>query len=112
VIPPVQPVQERIPERLAGHLQLMARTARLDLDDPDVSTVFTVRAAVRFRFTDLVKSGLVLPPKQRHCSRTLCRLRQLRQDLFDAAQEVCLVVPEVFEERLEGVAYEPQLLLG
>jgi hypothetical protein len=73
--------------------------------------VVSVRAAVGLGLTDLVKPGLVLPPKQRHCRR-LGRLRQLRQDLFDATQEVCLVVPEVLEEGLEGVAYEPELLLG
>jgi hypothetical protein len=66
----------------------------------------SVRAAVGLRLTDLVKPGLVLPPEQRHCS-SLSWLRQLRQDLFDAAQEVGLIVPEVLEEGLERVAHEP-----
>jgi hypothetical protein len=116
MIPSVQPVEKRVPQRLTGDLQLIARTtsrttSRLGLDDPDVACVLAVRTAIRLRLADLVKSRVILPPEQRHC-RNLGGLRQLRQDLLDAPQKVRLIVPEVVEERLQSVANEPKLLLG
>ena len=69
----VQPVEEGVPQRLAAHLQLVARPPRLDLDDLHQAGVVAVRAPIRLGFADLVKPDVGPPAEEAHRERLVPR---------------------------------------
>src|SRR6266536_4306697 len=72
LFPFVETLQEGLAQPLAvGEDLLVARAARLELDDLHVARSISVRVVVRLRLAELVQSSLRLPVEQAHHIRKM-----------------------------------------